>query len=102
LGMSQAELAKYVNVTFQQIQKYEKGKDTLGASKLYIISKVLKVNVSDFFYDNITPTYVQYDSTNQEVIDLVTFYKKIESPNIKKNILRLIRSISEEYMNVYI
>ena len=51
LSMSQTELAEAVGVTFQQIQKYEKGTNRISASRLLQISHVLQVPVSFFFED---------------------------------------------------
>jgi transcriptional regulator with XRE-family HTH domain len=50
LGLSQAEVGKAVGVTFQQVQKYEKGRNRIGASRLQQIANVLKVT-PDFFFD---------------------------------------------------
>ncbi len=48
-GMSQEDLGKAVGITFQQVQKYEKGNNRVGASRLYQFSKVLEVQVGYFF-----------------------------------------------------
>lgn len=50
LGMSQDELACLIGVTFQQVQKYESGANRISASRLYVISRVLQVDVGIFFY----------------------------------------------------
>ncbi len=49
LGMSQEEVGKALGVTFQQIQKYEKGTNRISAGSLFILTHVLGVTVSDFF-----------------------------------------------------
>jgi transcriptional regulator with XRE-family HTH domain len=49
--MSQSELGKTLGVTFQQIQKYENGKNRVGAGRLHLVAKVLDVSISDFFAD---------------------------------------------------
>lgn len=49
IGMSQAKLGKALDITFQQIQKYERGTNRIGASRLYKMSLVLGVSVSFFF-----------------------------------------------------
>ena len=51
LGMSQDKLGKALNLTFQQIQKYERGANRIGSSRLYHISQILDVPVSFFFDD---------------------------------------------------
>ena len=59
LGMSQQRLAKELSVTFQQIQKYEKGWNRIGASRLWDFAQVLGVDVG-FFYEDLSP-----DASNQ-------------------------------------
>src|SRR5215207_6222318 len=51
LGMSQEKLGEHLGITFQQIQKYEKGTNRIGASRLQHIARVLSVPVSFFFED---------------------------------------------------
>jgi len=54
LGMSQEKLGESIGLTFQQVQKYERGANRIGASRLYDLSRVLDVPVS-FFFDDISP-----------------------------------------------
>ncbi len=54
LGLSQIEMGKQIGLTFQQVQKYERGANRIGASRLYDIARVLDVPVS-FFYDDMPP-----------------------------------------------
>ena len=51
LGMSQEKLGKAINLTFQQVQKYERGTNRIGSSRLYQLSQVLDIPVSYFFDD---------------------------------------------------
>ena len=51
LGMSQEKLGAAIGLTFQQVQKYERGTNRIGVSRLYELSKVLDVPVSFFFDD---------------------------------------------------
>ncbi len=48
-GLSQCDLADMIGVTYQQIQKYENAQNRIAASRLYILSKVLKVPLTDFY-----------------------------------------------------
>ncbi len=50
-GLTQKQLSKVMGVTFQQIQKYEKGQNRITASKLYVVSKSLNLPIIDFFSD---------------------------------------------------
>src|SRR5471032_288819 len=54
LGMSQEKLGDAIGLTFQQVQKYERGANRVGASRLYDLSRVLDVPVS-FFFDDMAP-----------------------------------------------
>ena len=49
VGMTQTELAKRLGITFQQVQKYEKGTNRIGASRLYLIAEILNVQVQSLF-----------------------------------------------------
>src|ERR1700759_1086976 len=53
LGMSQEKLGEAIGLTFQQVQKYERGANRIGASRLFDLSRVLDVPVS-FFFDDMT------------------------------------------------
>ncbi|WP_331000078.1 helix-turn-helix domain-containing protein [Acetobacter garciniae] len=61
LGLSQEKLGEALGVTFQQIQKYERGANRVGASRLYDIATVLDVPIS-FFFDDMLPPQAQPDS----------------------------------------
>src|ERR671927_173554 len=54
LGLSQEKLGEAIGLTFQQVQKYERGANRIGASRLYELSRVLDVPVS-FFFDDTDP-----------------------------------------------
>ena len=65
LGMSQEKLGERLGLTFQQVQKYEKGINRIGASRLYDLSQVLNVPVQ-FFYDE-APVQYEQGMTSREV-----------------------------------
>lgn len=110
LGMSQEELGETVNVTFQQIQKYERGLNRMGSSRLYEFSCVLNVDVSYFFEDYDVPIPTDSErkplpemkdlpiedirSSNKEILTLVRAYSGISTPDVRKKVLALIKSIS--------
>ncbi len=120
LKLSQQQLAKKMGLTFQQIQKYEKGLNRVGASRLFDISRVLGVSM-DFFFEDM-PVSVEYQSPmmltaetqlnsiqlheNQEVMDtdpmkrketleLVSAYYKINNRKIAKYLFDLIVAVSK-------
>lgn len=113
LGMSQEKLGEAVNLTFQQIQKYERGANRIGASRLFQLGQVLDVSVSYFFEDmpgEVTKTrgdYAAPDATaeleavqtadpmaRRETLELVRAYYKIEDPKVRKRVFELTKSIA--------
>jgi len=73
--MTQTKLAEQVNVTFQQIQKYEKGTNGVSSYRLLLISKALKINISDIFVE----AYKHYP----EILSFCTPFETIAEVNIK-------------------
>lgn len=113
LGMSQEKLGEAVGLTFQQIQKYERGANRIGASRLYQLSNVLDVSVSYFFEEmpgEVQKTRGDYAASNtlddiehaqsgdpmarRETLELVRAYYKIEDPKVRKRIFELTKSIA--------
>lgn len=106
LGMSQEKLGNAVGLTFQQIQKYERGLNRIGSSRLYQFSKVLDVPVA-FFFDEMPgdmgsqpslASQVQqatYDEnmSRRETLELVRAYYKVENRNTRKRIYELVKAI---------
>ncbi len=107
LGISQDKLGSYLGITFQQIQKYEKGTNRVSASMLCSISKMLKVDIgyfvegfesSDALRDDNKATY---DATakmkeSKEIANLLKSYDKISTPAVKKKIADLVKVIALE------
>ena len=113
LGMSQEEIGESVGITFQQVQKYERGLNRIGSSRLYEFSRLLGVGVSYFFEDLSTgengtasgmaegSSPFEYEKTNnKEVLSLVRAYYGIKDPQVRKKILSLIKTLSLEKAEV--
>ena len=112
LGMSQEALGKVIGVTFQQIQKYERGINRMGASRLYDFSKALSVPVAYFFEgfgdyatDEINayalgePTVEGFEHdkvNNRETLEVMRAYYRIKNPAVRKRIIDLIKAMAEE------
>jgi transcriptional regulator with XRE-family HTH domain len=107
LGMSQENLGDAVGVTFQQIQKYEKGLNRIGSSRLFEFSRTLNVSVSYFFEDfyetgsnavpevgEATASYEAETLANKEVLALVRAYSAIEDELVRKKVLGLVKSLT--------
>ncbi|MDR0678240.1 MAG: helix-turn-helix domain-containing protein [Holosporaceae bacterium] len=103
LGISQEKLGNYLGITFQQIQKYEKGTNRISASTLYNIANILSVDISYFMegYKDVpslnedgAPVYEMDLTKKKETTELLRSYSKITAPVVRKKISELVRSIS--------
>lgn len=107
LGMSQEKLGENLGITFQQIQKYEKGTNRIGASRLQHIATVLQVPVAFFFEDAPgTPkeaegfaesphAYVVDFLSSSEGLSLNRAFVKISDPQIRRKILELVQMLAD-------
>lgn len=113
LGMSQSDLASKIGVTFQQIQKYEKGTNKIMASRLYELSKIMNVNLNYFFenyntFEENTANLLlneeqseflyklPFPSPEQDALKLVKIYNKIPNDKSKKKLLGFLKSLTED------
>jgi len=109
LGMSQERLGESMGLTFQQVQKYEKGVNRIGASRLFQISKILDVPVQFFFEEapysgdgNAVRGMAESDSeafileflNSREGLELNRAFVKIGDAKIRKSVVDLVRALS--------
>ena len=104
IGMSQEKLGDLLGLTFQQVQKYEKGVNRIGAGRLFEIARILGVPI-DFFYDGVaapaeglvdaTPPVMEFMSSG-EGLQLSLAFMKIKDPKVRKRVLDLVKSLAEE------
>src|ERR1700712_3745151 len=115
LGMSQERLGEALGLTFQQVQKYERGVNRVGASRLFDLSRVLDVPIS-FFFDDMPDSLATAfggqpsgarvagfadtqdgfadDTLNRrETLELVRAYYRITDPAVRKRVFDLIKSM---------
>ncbi|GLQ05202.1 helix-turn-helix domain-containing protein [Sneathiella chinensis] len=106
LGISQEKLGHELGLTFQQIQKYEKGTNRIGASRLFQLSQILDVPPS-FFFDDMagesgyaTPglqssqsEFEQQSLSKRETLELVRAYYRIPDEDIRKRMFELIKAV---------
>lgn len=106
LGMSQEKLGEHLGITFQQIQKYEKGTNRVGASRLQAIASILEVPPS-FFFDGAPggqevlmeegqSTYMVDFLSSTEGIQLNRAFARIEDPKIRRKVIDLVRALAGE------
>ena len=103
-GISQIELAERVGLSFQQIQKYEKGLTKISVSRLYQIAKALDIDIHIFFEEQKKPyhlmekdqEYIPSPFLNKEEKDLVNLFRSIENEKIKQSIILLLKGIVEK------
>ena len=92
LGMSQERLAEALDLTFQQIQKYESGMNRIGASRLYHLSLIFGVPMSDFFEGLEDKTSRQSPddmAVKRETMKLVRAYYRIRDPKVRDALRRM-------------
>jgi len=106
LGKSQGELGKVVGLTFQQIQKYERGANRMGSSRLFQFSEFLGVPVSFFFDDmpsdienRVVSGYipsVKPDDimSRDETLELIRLYYSVKSPSVRLRLRELVKSLA--------
>lgn len=110
LGMSQDRLADSLGLTFQQVQKYEKGVNRIGASRVFEISRVLGVPIQFFFddYDFVTGRSYGFAENgaddgasmmellnSPEGVQLCKHFASIKDAKIRKRVLELVKSLSD-------
>ncbi|MBI1208437.1 MAG: helix-turn-helix domain-containing protein [Azospirillum sp.] len=106
LGMSQEKLGEAIGLTFQQVQKYERGANRISASKLWQLSQVLDVPVS-FFFDDIgeggplpIPAMPAEEASGpdpmakRETLELVRAYYRVADPAVRKRLFELTKAVA--------
>ncbi len=111
LGMNQTKLAGAVGVTYQQIQKYEKGTDRIFASRLFNLGRALDVPVS-FFFEDLSPAAAGVRKrrargrseapaavlepdllSKRETVELIRAYYRVKDPGLRKRVLDLLKAL---------
>lgn len=108
LGMSQEKLGENLGITFQQIQKYEKGTNRVGASRLQAIASIMSVPVSFFFEDapggeSNEPRGLAEDGSTSYVVDFLNSaegiqlnraFVQIPDPKVRRKVLELVKLLA--------
>jgi len=106
IGMSQERLGDLLGLTFQQVQKYEKGVNRVGAGRLFQVSQILGVPIS-YFYEGVpddhghskgaspTPPVMEFLSSG-EGLQLTLAFMRITDPKVRKRVIDLVKSLADE------
>ena len=103
LGMSQEALGRKLGLTFQQVQKYEKGANRMGASRLRQIAEILQVPVPFFFEgaphaadhgDGALPAYMSEFLATTDGLALVKAFMKIKNRHLRRRLVALVEHIA--------
>jgi transcriptional regulator with XRE-family HTH domain len=106
IGMSQERLAEALGVTFQQVQKYEKGSNCMAASRLFDVARALDMPVARFFdaipFNNKKVASAEKASSavhdvlaTAEGVELVTLFAAIQSRKVRRRVVELVRVVTE-------
>ncbi|HEV8031635.1 MAG TPA: helix-turn-helix transcriptional regulator [Stellaceae bacterium] len=114
LSMSQEQLGASIGLTFQQVQKYERGANRIGSSRLYYLGRVLDVPI-EFFYSDVDPVRAPampggfaeppaaaFDADplrKRETIELVEAYYAIADSAVRRRLFELARALAAEGEN---
>jgi transcriptional regulator with XRE-family HTH domain len=96
--MGQTDLARCLGITFQQVQKYEKGMNRVSASRLQAMAGALHMSVSDFFDETDSPVTVKDDLSRfiatREAISLNMAFLRITDPVVRSRVIALAEAAS--------
>ncbi|NQU72765.1 MAG: helix-turn-helix transcriptional regulator [Rhodospirillales bacterium] len=112
LGLSQEKLGDALGLTFQQVQKYERGANRIGASRLYQLTRILDVPVAFFFEDMEEPEagtpqgiaiglaegadkFDHDPMAKRETLELVRAYYKITDPKVRRRVFELVKALGK-------
>jgi transcriptional regulator with XRE-family HTH domain len=108
IGMSQEKLGDMLGLTFQQVQKYEKGTNRISVARLVDIAKILGVDIH-FFFNGIksiksnpgfaeeeSPPYISEVMSTPEGLQLIRTFTSIKSPKVRKSIVQLVTALAAQ------
>jgi transcriptional regulator with XRE-family HTH domain len=110
VGMSQEKLGELLGLTFQQVQKYEKGVNRIGAGRLFQVARILGVEIPYFYEDvqaelsgaqagfaedTVSPPVMEFVSSG-EGLQLSLAFMKIKDTKVRKRVLELVKSLGQE------
>jgi transcriptional regulator with XRE-family HTH domain len=108
IGMSQEKLGDMLGLTFQQVQKYEKGTNRISVSRLVDIAKILGVDIHFFFNgiksikddggfsEEASPPYISEVMSTPEGLQLIRTFTSIKNSRIRKSIVQLVSALAAQ------
>lgn len=110
MGLSQEALARAVGITFQQVQKYEKGTNAMNANRLYEFAKFMQVPISYFFegleqagsaagFSEESATFDHSGAktvSDRESLEMMKAFKRIKEQTVRKRLADLVRAVAEQ------
>lgn len=106
MGISQEHLGKLLGLTFQQVQKYEKGVNRIGAGRLFEISRILGVPIMYFFEEAAAQGTVSSTSealpaimdfvSSSDGLQLSLAFMKLKDPKLRKRVLDLVKQMADD------
>ncbi len=114
IGMTQTDLGDALGLTFQQVQKYERGMNRIGSGRLYDLARVFDVSVEHFFEDmppevaasslatkgrgrmKKLPSYEPNPMAKREMLELVRAYYDIEGADVRKRVYQLTKALGAD------
>jgi transcriptional regulator with XRE-family HTH domain len=100
LGLTQEQLATALNISYQQVQKYETGANRVSAGRLYEIAHCLETGVSHFFdglEESAGRPEMQHGGRNRVTIDLVRNFQSIPDAEVRAAVSNLVKSLTGRY-----
>jgi transcriptional regulator with XRE-family HTH domain len=108
VGMSQEKLGEALSLTFQQVQKYEKGVNRIGAGRLFHVARILGVPIT-YFYEDVShdagmpgfsedaaaPPVIEFLSS-PDGLQLSLAFMRIKEPKVRKRVLDLVKSLADD------
>ncbi|MCA3389755.1 MAG: helix-turn-helix transcriptional regulator [Roseomonas sp.] len=104
IGMSQQKLAENIGVTFQQLQKYERGENRIGAGRLLVVATALGIPIT-FLLDehgftqrqgNTSPAEMELPETARDAYNIGRAFSQISDPEVRRSITTLVQSLARQ------
>lgn len=108
LGMSQEKLGEELGLTFQQVQKYEKGSNRIGASRLFDVSRILEVPIA-YFYEGLGGSseqqgglaedsqsrYMAEFAQSNDCVQLMKAFIQIKQPHVRRSVIQFVKNLAD-------